>query len=230
MDRGSINVVLTEKYQSLQQIVVVGFGMQMRGNVTGSIATVNGKTLDARPVINIGQALQGMVPGLNITQSGQLGGSLENRPSMNIRGIATIGQGSTGGPLILIDGMEGDINAINPQDIDNISVLKDAAASSIYGSRAPFGVILVTTKKGQVGRARVIYNNNFRWCQATLLPKMMDSYNFALYFNDANKNSGNGDFFSPERVQRILDFQAGRLGNKTIIPNPLNPQYWADGI
>ncbi|NWJ52240.1 MAG: TonB-dependent receptor [Bacteroidetes bacterium] len=228
-EKSIINVTLAEKFQSLQQIVIVGFGMQMRGNVTGSISTVSGRTLEARPVVNIGQALEGMVPGLNITQSGQLGGSLENRPSMNIRGIATIGQGSTGGPLILIDGMEGDINTINPQDIDNISVLKDAAASSIYGSRAPFGVILVTTKKGQTGRARVTYNNNFRWCKATLLPKMMDSYTFALFFNDANKNSGNGDFFSPERVQRILDFQSGKLGNKTTIPNPSNPQYWADG-
>src|SRR5690606_34212135 len=116
-----------------------------------AVSTVSSKSLETRPVSNVAQALQGMVPGLNITQSGALGGSLQNRPTMNIRGVGTIGEGSRSGPLILIDGMEGDINALNPQDIDNISVLKDASASSIYGSRAPFGVILVTTKQGKAG-------------------------------------------------------------------------------
>ena len=83
--------------------------------------------------------------------------------SINIRGNGTIGDGSSGSPLILIDGMEGDINTVNPQDIENISVLKDAAASSIYGSRAPFGVILVTTKKGKSGKPTINYNNSFRF-------------------------------------------------------------------
>jgi TonB-linked SusC/RagA family outer membrane protein len=224
-----INITLMAKQQEIQQIVVVGFGTQLRNNITGSIATVTGKSFDARSVINVGQALEGMVPGLNINQSGQLGGSLENRPSINIRGIATIGQGSTGVPLILIDGMEGDINTLNSQDIDNISVLKDAASSSIYGSRAPFGVILVTTKKGKVGKTRVTYNSNFRWSQATLLPKMMDSYTFAIYFNDGSINAGLAPFFSTERLQRILDFQAGKLGNKTIVTRPTDSRFWDDG-
>src|SRR5690606_20416617 len=112
-----------------------------------------GKDLEGRAVMNVGQALQGIVPGLNITQ--KAGGNLSNEPDFNIRGLTTIGAGSSGNPLILIDGMEGDINTLNPQDIDNISVLKDAASSSIYGSRAPFGVILITTKKGKTGKATI---------------------------------------------------------------------------
>ena len=104
-----------------------------------------------------------------------------------------------------------------------------SAASSIYGARAPFGVILVTTKKGKIGKAQVSYTTNFRSNSPILLPKMMDSYTFALFFNDANKNSGSGDFFLPARLQRIQDYQAGKLGKNTIIPNPTNTQFWADG-
>lgn len=222
----SLNITLKDDLTTLEEVVVVGYGTQKKVNLTGSVSTVNAKTLEARPVTNVGQALQGVVPGLNITQSGQLGGSLENRPSLNIRGVTTIGGSSSGSPLILIDGMEGDINAVNPEDIDNISVLKDAAASSIYGSRAPFGVILVTTKKGKAGKTQVNYSASLRSSSPMLLPKMMDSYTFALFFNDANRNSGNGDFFKPERLQRIKDFQDGKLGNKTITSNGT---YWSDG-
>ena len=130
-------------------------------------------------------------------------GGLEKRASMNIRGTATIGKGSSGSPLILIDGMEGDIDAINPQDIENISVLKDAAASSIYGSRAPFGVILVTTKKGRSGKPTVNYNNSFRWSDPVLLPQMADSYTFATYFNDACINGGAAPQFGDDQMQWI---------------------------
>src|SRR5690606_11451997 len=117
--------------------------------------TVSGEELAERPVMNVAQALQGVMPGLNITQGA---GSLESSPSVNIRGTATIGQGTSGAPLILVDGVEADLNTVNPQDIENISVLKDAASSSIYGSRAPFGVILVTTKSGSKdGTATINY-------------------------------------------------------------------------
>lgn len=225
----NIKIVLKEDLMKLDEVVVVGYGTQKKVNLTGSVSTVNAKALEDRPVVNIGQALQGTVAGLNITQSGSLGGSLENRPTFNIRGVTTIGGTSSGSPLILIDGMEGDINAVNPDDVENISVLKDAAASSIYGSRAPFGVILVTTKKGRIGKAQVSYSSNFRSSSPLLLPKMMDSYTFALYFNDANLNGGGGAIFTPAHLQRILDYQQGKLGNNTIIPNPSNPQYWADG-
>ena len=222
----TINVSLSEDLAELDEVVVVGYGQKKKVNLTGAVASVDEKTFESRPVQNATQMLQGEVAGLNITQSS--GGSLEDNPSINIRGIATIGSGSTGSPLILIDGMEGDINSINPQDIASVSVLKDAAASSIYGSRAPFGVILITTKKGKEGAPVVNYNNSFRISSPINMPDMMDSYTFALFFNDANINGGYGPFFSEERVQRIKDYQNGIINTSTI-PNPNNSSRWADG-
>jgi len=216
---------MEEEAEMLEEVVVVGFGTQKKVNLTGAVSTASSREIESRPVVNVTQALQGLVPGLNISSSN---GSLEAKPSVNIRGVTTIGEGSTGDPLILIDGMEGDLNSINPQDIESISVLKDAAASSIYGSRAPFGVILVTTKKGDPGKITVNYNNNFRWGSPVLKPDMMDSYTFATYFNDASINAGWSPHFSSEHLQRIKDYQEGKI-TYSIIPDPNNPQYWADG-
>lgn len=218
-----IDISMLVDITSLEEVVVVGFGTQKKENLTGAVSSVNAESLESRPVNNVGQALQGLVPGLNVTQSG--GGNLSNEPSYNIRGVTTIGSGSSGSPLILIDGMEGDINTVNPLDIESISVLKDAASSSIYGSRAPFGVILVTTKSGRKGKAVINYSNNFRWNSPLLQPDQMDSYTFALYINDASFNSGQGARFTDDRLQRILDHQAGRTTD-VLIPNPANPQYW----
>ena len=225
-NKNDLKISLSENAKLLDEVVVVGFGTQKRANLTGAVSTVNAKDLESRPVANLAQALQGISPGLNISQNG---GSLETRPTINIRGLATIGQGSSGNPLILIDGMEGDINTVNPNDIDNISVLKDAAASSIYGSRAPFGVILVTTKKGTAGKMQVSASANFRYSEPINLPHQMDSYTFVNYINLASRNLGGGDFFKPDQVQRVLDYQQGKLGKKTIIADPNNPNYWGDG-
>ncbi|MCS2890770.1 SusC/RagA family TonB-linked outer membrane protein [Parabacteroides faecis] len=220
-----INVVMQENTESIDEVVVIGFGTQKKVNLTGSVGIADAKALESRPVMTAAQALQGLVPGLQISQN--MGG-LEKRASMNIRGTATIGKGSSGSPLILIDGMEGDIDAINPQDIENISVLKDAAASSIYGSRAPFGVILVTTKKGRSGKPTVNYNNSFRWSDPVLLPQMADSYTFATYFNDACINGGAAPQFGDDQMQRIKDYQSGKL-TASVPVNPSNPKMWGDG-
>lgn len=217
-----LNVVLKENTQALDEVVVVGFGTQKKVNLTGSVGVVNADEIASRPVANAAQALQGLVPGLQISQSD---GSLESTPSINVRGKATIGKGSQGGPLILIDGMEGDINTINPQDIENISVLKDAAASSIYGSRAPFGVILITTKSGKSGKIAVNYNNNFRLGAPIRMPEMMDSYTFATFFNSGNANAKRAHHFSEEHLKRIKDYQEGKLTSSI----PQNGKYWADG-
>ncbi|MEH6406934.1 MAG: TonB-dependent receptor [Leeuwenhoekiella sp.] len=221
-----IDVKLQEDLAELDEVVVVGFGTKKKVNLTGAVASVDQETFESRPVQNATQMLQGVVGGLNISQGS--GGSLDSSPSINIRGVATIGAGSTGGPLVLIDGMEGDINSINPQDIESVSVLKDAAASSIYGSRAPFGVILITTKKGKKGPAVVSYSNSFRVASPINIPDVMDSYTFALFFNDANVNGGNSPIFGEERLQRIQDYQAGIITDE-IIPNSNNPNRWADG-
>lgn len=158
-----LSIILKEDMQILDEVVVVGFGTQKKVNLTGSVSTVNADELLSRPVSNVSQALQGLVPGMNFSYASDgNGGEIGADMKVNIRGTGTIGAGSNAAPLILIDGMEGNMNMLNPNDIESISVLKDAAASSIYGSRAPFGVVLITTKKGKAGKATVNYNNSFR--------------------------------------------------------------------
>ena len=141
----SYNIQMSEDTQTLDEVVVVGFGTQRKANLTDAVATVDTKVLDSRPVTNLGQSLQGTVPGLNLSVGG-LGGQLGQTMDVNIRGTGTISTGSKAATFVLIDGIEGNMNNLNPDDVESISVLKDAAASSIYGSRAAFGVILITLK------------------------------------------------------------------------------------
>ena len=225
--RKVINVTLEIDNQMLEEVVVVGYGTQKKVNLTGSVSVIDSKAFESVPVANAVQALQGQVPGLNIYSN--KGGGLNQKQSINVRGIGTIGEGSTGDALILIDGMEADIFSVNPQDIESISVLKDAAASSIYGSRAPFGVVLVTTKKGKAGKAQINYNNSFRLSSPINMPSSLDSYTYALFFNDAGYNSGWGSYnwVSQTRLQRIKDYMDGKISYTTIPLNGSNT--WADG-
>lgn len=202
-----IELTLHDDGQSLNEAVVVGFGTQKKVNLTGSVATVNADEIAARPVNNVVDALQGIVPGMNFS-TGSGGGALNSDKSFNIRGTGTIGEGSSVTPLVLIDGMDGDLNTLNPQDIENISVLKDASASSIYGSRAAGGVILVTTKRGKEGKATVNYNNSFRFNSALNMPEMANALEFAYYFNAAGKS----EMFTPGKIQQIKDYMDGKPG------------------
>lgn len=185
-----LTITLDDNSQALNEVVVVGFGTQKKVNLTGAVSTVSAKELANRPVTSVVDALQGLAPGLDVMGS-SLGGQLNGTRSMNIRGIGTIGSGSSVNPLVLIDGMEGDLNTLNPSDVENISILKDAAASSIYGSRAAGGVILVTTKQGKEGKVQINYSDSFRWRHVMRMPKMMDSYTWANYMNRAGINAGN---------------------------------------
>lgn len=212
-----INVILKEDSQTLDEVVVVAFGVQKKVNVTGAVSSVDAKEITARPVNSAIDALQGVVPGMSFS-TGKDGGSLTSNKSFSIRGTGTIGAGSKVEPLVLIDGMEGDINTINPQDIENISVLKDAAASSIYGSRAPGGVVLVTTKRGKAGKTVINYNNNFRFLSPMRMPQMANSYETALYFNDAQVD---GDMFPAIKVQQLKDVVDGKA-QSTMFANPEN--------
>ena len=202
---------MKESATALSEVVVVGFATQKKENLTGAVATVDMKTLSNRPVQNVSQALQGVSPGLNITQNT---GALGSSPSINIRGMATIGEGSSGSPLVLIDGAEGDINLLNPDDIDNISVLKDASSAAIYGSRAAFGVILITTKSGKAQTPSVNYKNSFRWASPMGLQHQADSYSWALFMNDADLT---GDYFSSEYLERLLKYQQGELKEAKLV-------------
>lgn len=213
--KSSFIVTLKEDAQTLDEVVVVGFGVQKKVNLTGSVGIATAKDLEARPVANAVQALQGVIPGLNISNSGN-GGELNATKTINIRGTGTVGKGAddkdytSGAPLILIDGMEGDINTINPQDIESISVLKDAAASSIYGSRAPFGVVLVTTKSGKSGRASINYNNSFRFNTPVKMPSMMNSWQFVNFFDDAEFNNSNKHLYEADYMQKVKDYMDGK--------------------
>jgi len=205
--RSTINVVLSEDARQIEEVVVVGFGTQKKVNLTGAVGVATAKDIESRPVTVAAQALQGLVPGLNISQNN---GTLDSRPSVKIRGRGTIDDQVNGTPLILIDGIEADINALNPTDIESISILKDAAASSIYGARAPFGVILISTKKGKSGRTVVNYNNSLRWNSPVLLPEMPNSIDFAAYFNDGCVNvPGWGPHFNDNWMQGLKDYQNG---------------------
>lgn len=203
----TITVNLVEDSKLIDEIVVVGFGTQKKTNLTGSVAVLDGEELAQRPVSSAAQAIQGLIPGLQVSSSS---GTLDSTPSINIRGVGTIGEGSSSAPLVLIDGMEGDINTITPQDIESISVLKDAAASSIYGSRAPFGVILITTKKGSKdGRVSVNYNNSFRFGKMINEKHMMNSVDFASWMNDGCSNSGQSLHFTADRMKKIEAYHNG---------------------
>lgn len=224
--QASLSIVLKEDAQSIGEVVVVGYGTQRKVDLTGSVSTVDSKTITSRPVQNVGQALQGVVPGLNFSLSySGTGGTLDSELSFNIRGTGTIGSGSTASPLVLIDGVEGDFNKMNPNDIENISVLKDAASCSIYGSRGSFGVILITTKSGKSGKPKVEYSGDVRFTDALHLPTMMDSYTFAQYYNRAAENGGQSAVFSDETMELIKKYQAGEITTGTTANT--NTNTWA---
>lgn len=156
-----IQVALKEFVSDLDEVVVVGYGSQRRANLTGAVAQVNAEDIALRPDANISTALQGLMPGLNIQLNS---GDPTATPDINVRGFNSINGGS---PLVLIDGIEGNITRVNPNDIESVTVLKDAASAAIYGARGSFGVILITTKTGKAGDAKVEYTNNFGWTTPT---------------------------------------------------------------
>jgi len=167
-----ISVILSTSVEGLDEVVVVGYGNQKKRNLTGAVASINTEILDSRPITDVARGLQGVTPGLTITSpSGQIG---EN-PTIKLRGnVGTLGTGGGAQPLILVDNVEiPSLQSINPEDIDEISVLKDAASTSIYGARGAWGVILITTKKGSRNKApSITYSNNFSWATPTNTPKV----------------------------------------------------------
>lgn len=186
----SLRIVLKSDSELLDELVVVGYGTQKKANLTGAVTTVDvGKTLEARPYSDVAQALQGAVPGLSvISSSGQLGA----QPSLSIRGLGTLSNNANSKPLIVVDGVAmDDISLLNTQDIQNISVLKDAASTSIYGTRAAFGVILITTKSAKkTDRVSVSYTNNFSFDTPSILPDYPDVPTQLKAMMEANGRAG----------------------------------------
>lgn len=182
-NKTNISVVLKEDTQTLDEVVVVGYGTQKKVNLTGAVSSVSAEVMESRPVTNIAQALQGVVPNLNVDISN---GAPNTFASYNVRGATSMSKNSNGAwqvdngsPLILVDGIEMEnfnLSALNPNDMESISVIKDASASAIYGARAAYGVILVTTKQGKKGKGRVQYSYDVQWNHPSARPDFMNSY------------------------------------------------------
>lgn len=208
-----INVTLVEDAKALDEVVVVGYGTQKKVNLTGSVSSINvGEVAESRPITNISQALAGMAAGVQVS-------SANNQPGNDNATIKVRGQGTlnSSAPLIIIDGVEAGINTVNPQDIESMSVLKDAASAAIYGSRAANGVILITTKQGKAGDFKIEYNGyvSFESIRNTLTPVS----DYAEYMELVNEGYGNSKLKKPfsEATIKLWREDAGK--NPLLYPN-----------
>lgn len=186
--RSTVNITLTSDAQRVEDVIVVGYGTQARSKVTGAVNQVGAEVFQNRPITNLAQGLQGAIPNLNISFGD---GQLNRGGDFNLRGFTSINGGS---PLILIDGTPGDINLLNPEDVESVTVLKDASSAAIYGARAAFGVVLVTTKRGQSGKPQIRYTNNFGTSSPIRIPRVyMNSLDNARIINEAYRGYAGTD-------------------------------------
>ncbi|MDR0430626.1 MAG: TonB-dependent receptor [Tannerellaceae bacterium] len=199
-NRINFSIKLQEESQDLSEVVVVGYGIQKKENLTGSISSVNGGELAKRPVGQTSLALQGIAPGVTITQrSGQPG---QDAGTIRIRGIGTLNDSD---PLVLVDGVAMGLNSIDPNVIESVSILKDAASASIYGSRAANGVILVTTKRAKDGEFSVSYNGYAGWQTPIDLPDKVGAIDHMIMLNEAYINVGRTPLYTQEYIQEYKD-------------------------
>ncbi|MCC8170292.1 MAG: SusC/RagA family TonB-linked outer membrane protein [Parabacteroides sp.] len=215
-NKARIDVRMMEDMQRIDEVVVVGYGTQKKVNLTGSVETIKADVIENRPLRSATDALQGTIPGLTVTSTaGQPG----NFSDFTIRGKSSVNSGSA---LILIDGMPGDINTVNPLDIESVSVLKDAASSAIYGARAAEGVILVTTKQGNSSKVKVDYSGNISFNTPTRIPESNNAWDHALLSNIAFNNAGLAVQFPQDALDAI------RNHTTTAIPKGNDWIYTAD--
>ena len=198
-----VKVTLSEDTQALSEVVVVGYGSQKKVNLTGAVEQVGSEVFEGRPTANVAQMMEGTVPNLNISLSdGKPGRSAD----FNVRGAGSINGGSA---LVLIDGVEGDPSMLNPNDIESVSVLKDAAASSIYGARAPFGVVLITTKNATEGKPKITYSSNYSLQSPQNVPDVVsDGYVWADHFYKAYYNY---NYSNPSGINKTQQFSVAWL-------------------
>jgi len=245
-NRTVINVQLQENSNVLNEVVVVGYDTQRKVNLTGSVANINvAEQLEGRPITDVGRGLQGATAGLTVTTtSGQIGATPELRIRGNYGSLLNDANGASR-PLILVDNVEiSDLNLVNPDDIENISVLKDAASSSIYGSRAAFGVVLITTKSGKKQETfTASYSNNFAWTTPTVTPKMAKTYENAEILLESKRRASpglteyaiNGIRFNADIIDRMKEwdrvFGGMNLGQEMVLGRDFeivdgNPQFY----
>ena len=211
--QNQVTVFLSEDAVQMEDVVVVGYGTQKKVNLTGAIATVDQSQLQNRTAPSVTHMLQGAVPGVTITTSS---GRPGNSASLNIRGITSINGGS---PLVLVDGAEGDLMKINPNDVASISVIKDASAAAIYGARAAYGVVLVTTKEGDdSGKTRVTYSGRWGWNEPTTSTDYETRGYYSVYLNDLFWHSYAGTNYTRYNEQDMMELWA-RRNDKTEHPD-----------
>ena len=212
-----IHVTLDEQAKGLDEVVVIGYGTKKKANLIGAVSTVGAEELKDRPVTNLGQMLQGQVPNLNISFNT---GTPGEAATLNIRGKTSIT--NSGAPLILIDGVEGSIDRINPNDIESVSVLKDAASAAIYGARAGFGVVLITTKNNKDGQAHITYNGRFSFSAPTTKTNFMTvGYDVARLVDEFNTTT-TGSSYSELNAD---DYKMLEERRYDVTENPARP--WA---
>lgn len=196
-----LTITMIEEPKLLQEVVVVGYGTQKKVSVTGSISQISGAEMLKAPPVNLSQMLGGRVTGLVTRQSSGIPGS--DDASMVIRGIATTSGATT--PMIIVDGVPRSFNQLDPNEIESISILKDAAAAAVYGIQGANGVILVTTKKGVEMKPQITYSGNFEINQNTSFPKFMDGPQYAYYWNKALEMDGQDPVFTEEMVNKMIN-------------------------
>lgn len=223
--KSNLSIVLLSDSQLLDEVVVVGYGTQKKVNLTGSVSIVDGEDLEGRGLSSAVEALQGTSANLNMVNSGLGEEPGTKNKSINIRGIGTL-TGGGGAPYVLVDGMPMDINDVDPANIQSVSVLKDASASAIYGARAAYGVILITTKQGNSNQnITASYSTTFSWANPTILPNSAPSIDVAIAENVANQNSGKPVLYSEEYLNRIRAYLNGDITDETI-PRLDDPNQW----
>ncbi|MDR1454264.1 MAG: TonB-dependent receptor [Tannerella sp.] len=199
-NRTSLNITLSEDSKALEEVVVVGYGTQRKVNLTGAVAQVTGEVLENRPIVNLSQGLQGVIPNLNVTlNSGAPGQST----SLNVRGNTSLNGGS---PLVLVDNVQMSADLVNPEDIASISVLKDAASAAIYGARAAYGVILITTKNGRKGQApRVSLSTSGYWQSPAKTIETVNSMDYLKMKDLAFQGGGGGGHYYNPKVYEYAE-------------------------
>lgn len=196
-----LKVVLKEDTETLEEVVVVGYGTQKKANLSGSVSSVDSEQLQNRPIQNVSSGLQGLMPGVTIT--GTNGAPGMDSGNIRVRGTGTLNSAS---PYILIDGVESEaMGDLDPNDIASISVLKDAASAAIYGSKAANGVILITTKRGSTGKPKISYSGYISFQNTTETIDRLSSYEYASMYNDALKSEDKAPRFTPDEIQKFKD-------------------------
>ena len=223
-----INVTMQEDSKTLEEIVIVGYGTQKKVNLTGAISSIDSKVLESRPLTNLGQGLQGLIPNLQITNNG--GGRPGSTSSYNVRGYTSL---SGGGPLVLVDGVQMDPNQINPSDVESVTVLKDASSAAIYGGRAAYGVVLITTKKGKKNAPmRFNYSYDYSITRPTRLPDLVNSLQFVDMYRAAAESGrlsggpAGSETYTDLDIEKIKNYMANPTLENAVYVDPNNPNQY----